>query len=416
MNNYKKLWIGAMIIVLLLGLMFFVDYDFSTIGQFDNEVECVFNESNGGSCLLELELPQYRSVESYTLDFSFDKYAHPDEYGKQVVTPFSSVGDLYEEGNTDESSSYEDLEHNWIYLFRMPSEWEESEIEIVRMEAFSPNAYGLKRKPSSDIVLKMYNGHIEIPYIRTTAPICRESRTSDCPVDMLFKWRDDNSGERSFNFYNDLASEIISYNSLYLTSSKEVDMPTTIDLTKVSELNIRDISNIEDYTDLKSQLVFYNRIMVDEMEKGYTDYRITLPPTITLSYKKSFYPTNVEYGFGSQMKILSGEQTDTITTQDLTQQIINECSRQNNSDTCVLTLEITSESPGKIYVNNEVAKITVISTGTNNEREDSKPNMITAWVVGVQNNKEDIFLFGSLAVIILGSLIGAYFIYRGKKQ
>ena len=219
---------------------------FSTIGEFQKS-DCIFTQS-GDTCTIELTLPEYRSVDSYNLDLSFDKHPGMEEFGRQIVQPFASGGDYYEEDDKQDPSKEEEIEHNWLYLYKIPSDWED--VDVLHIESKATNGYAKITNPQADAIVEITSGYISVPYTLSNIKVCTKSRSRDCGEieTRLVRWYNyDRYNEQKFALYNDEPFPVTEQDRIRIGGTSDLNKEFNMDITYIGDKQLSRISNIEDY-------------------------------------------------------------------------------------------------------------------------------------------------------------------------
>jgi len=409
------------LVVLLIGGIF-ISGNFSVIGQYENDQSCLFNEVDGGLCEVELTLPEYRSLNSYNLDLSFEEFPSPIKYGEQTLSPFTHGGDYYEEDEEEEPTQEEELEHNWVYLYRIPSEW--NDFGVLNLEAIAYDGYLKTTHYNADGDIRINTGYLAYPYTQTSMKVCNQERSSNCGLmeTRLLRWyRDDRYGEQKFQLYNDISVDLLNYSSMSVGGSSDMNIEFREDVFKEGEIIVENIPTLDSFTNLKSEMAMFVHVQVGEDWKGDVDWSIQMPPVLTMSYKKLFYPTDVEYKIEGVSVIhnLVGEQSLNTTSDDLSQDILDYCERNfGNEDSCTLKLIFDSQTTGIMNINAENAQLKVIS-GKLVEQEEpvyEEESFITGLITKYNDYHEENGYVTSIAVLlILFTSITSFIVWRKRK-
>ena len=390
---------------------------FSTIGEFQKS-DCIFTQS-GDTCTIELTLPEYRSVDSYNLDLSFDKHPGMEEFGRQIVQPFASGGDYYEEDDKQDPSKEEEIEHNWLYLYKIPSDWED--VDVLHIESKATNGYAKITNPQADAIVEITSGYISVPYTLSNIKVCTKSRSRDCGEieTRLVRWYNyDRYNEQKFALYNDEPFPVTEQDRIRIGGTSDLNKEFNMDITYIGDKQLSRISNIEDY-DLKNNFVIYSLLTVDERWKGYVDASVDKPPEMIMSYKKAYYPSELTYGIkGYQAKhILDGVMDSNVTTDDISNDIQAYCQRnQGDARTCTFEIEFESATPGKMSVNAENPFIVV---STNNDQKTNYENIkfgefVTGYVTDLREGDRNTLTTTGAIMVILFSIVALIIFWRKR--
>jgi hypothetical protein len=116
---------------------------FSVIGELGSQKPvCLFEDEMGGSCTINMTLPEYRELKSYTMDLEFSSI--PGVYSTPTpITPYWTHKG-YEEWDKEDPTSEEGYGNYWVYLYRIPSSWEDIYDIKIRIECEKFIIYTIK--------------------------------------------------------------------------------------------------------------------------------------------------------------------------------------------------------------------------------------------------------------------------------
>ena len=384
MSPKNVLIYGVVLIIVVLGVLFSAGV-LSVIGEFKGVTSCEINSSYGGSCDMELVLPNYREVVSYDMDLSFDSL--PGEYLERTkLNSFASASGVTE-GDKDEPTNEEDLDTHYVYFYRIPASWED--VYSLKLEAESSGSIS-KSNDRADGSIDVSAGYISVPY--TSSSISKCTSESSCKgTNYLIEYYDDESSSRPdekrfrINWDERVPIRLLS-EDLYADNSYEQYSGALIysGFIPVGVLNSVEI------VDLEKELVLFSHIEVEEEWKGYVDWSVVTPPVLYVSYAKEYKPSNLQIKVGDIiLQSIVGESVD-MTTIDMAVAINDYCDRTSfdkSVDECSVPITFVSSSGGII---NAVAEdATLIALG-----EDGNPvgNLLTG---GVTFGEDAIDFFGN---------------------
>lgn len=413
MKSSNYIIIGLVFAMAIFGVLWGTG-SLSVIGEGVSET-CRINLTTN-QCTVELTLPEYRSVHTYTLDLDF--ISVPGAFENKVqVTPISGLGPLYEEDDNDESSSMQELESNYLYLYRLPSAWDVDDIYSVKMEASTPGWISTSRT-SSSVELSMYFRMVNKPYTLNTIQKCGENYDINTCIVRHYD-RDYSRDPNEWKYYE--------YNLASLPTKSTGDDLDTDDrdydpyypnkwngnLASSTSFILKDKMELYGITNAKTEMAIMIHMDADEREKGYTNFGMTVPPMVFMTYASELQPTNTVLQVGiTQIQTFTG-QPDNATTNDLANTINTYCSTRAVGDKCTVPLTFTSLEDGIIKVTAETGQL----RATSQETGRSGGNLLTGFAVGNSFDFEEhpIQAYTTVGILFLLVMVGIFTI-GGKKK
>jgi hypothetical protein len=383
--------------ILMIGVIFYGTGLFSIIGEITSKPSCSLDTSN--TCSIELSLPEYRELDSYTLDLSFKSV--PGDFGSSVqVSAFSFVGPIESKYGTDYYTDY-------FYVYRLPEQWIVDDVYAVKFDA-SSGGWVSKSRLSASINLDFKFGMIKIPYSSNTILQCGEICDTKTNIIRIYK----SSNEQRLNIYNTfLMGKVVE--SLNTESAEYDDVGLGKKLYGTSRREgvfvLEDMMKVYNINDVSEFVLYSNMEIEQEGGKSYSSYSTTLPPTIMLSYAPKLRPTDVQIWIGDErIDVVSG-QPDSTTTKDLSMDINKYCERSSTTKKCIVPLTFKSSEKGIITIEKENVKILA-------QKEEPKGFSWSFIKNSFDFNNHPIQSYTTSGILLLLLILGIFMIPGGKKR
>ena len=109
----EKIFVIIVAVLVVVGVLWGTG-NFSIIGELGTQnPSCIIEDPQGGSCTINMTLPEYREAKSYTFDLEFESMAGP--YSEEViVAPYWTYAG-YEEWDNEDPSAEEGYGKYWVY-------------------------------------------------------------------------------------------------------------------------------------------------------------------------------------------------------------------------------------------------------------------------------------------------------------
>jgi len=360
MSSKNNKGMKIIITILLLGIIFFSIGTYSVIGSFDKKKECLFTDNNK-LCELKLTMPENRELNNYNLKLSFSKQASNQIVNEQIINPFANGGDYYEEHNDAREAIGRSKEHNWIYLYRIPSNINLNDYDVIILNNTIKTTLKI-RNDHANAFVKLNNGYLKYPYTNNNIIVCTEEHSRNCGdiKNRLVRWYE-SDGDKQTSMYNLISAKIINKYFSKATNDEGVNKAITENNYLTTKININDLKNI-DY----EKTALFSTIKIYEDGYDYVDYKIEEPLKTTIGFTKSYYPKNVKYYVNNkEIGVLEGEQKNNVTTKDLSDSINNNC----DGTRCDVNITFESETPGIMYINGENSELKVIKSVSDKKEE-----------------------------------------------
>jgi len=333
----------------------------------------------GGSCIIDMTLPENRGLSIYSVDLDFQSVPEANFKGYTEVKHFAT-GSWTEEDDEEEPSDLEDTEKTYMYLYRIPTDWGVPYEIQMTSEVSMASASVTKDTSATDIDLD--NGVISISYPYPTIEVCTKDDDDDCRNDdyyLVHTYDDENRqgyDERQVDLRRDAGSVKVSVpgtnDDVY---SSRVNDPESGPLLYKGIYNTKHLRETvsEKYhlplQDFNKEMALWATVIVELDNKGDAVGTCTAPPTMFIEYKEAVYPSNVKYNFGGEELVyyetFSGPQNEIVTTLDFSAQVNEYCGRnKEHAGTCNFPLTFTSDTIGIIVLDNEDQTMSIVSGDT----------------------------------------------------
>lgn len=392
---------GVVLFVAIIGILIGTG-SMSTIGEFNKE-QCLIN-STTSSCEIKMTLPENRELDSYSLDLTFHKTE--GVYGTPIqLTPFTQ-GVYYSYHDTDLTSSLEGEEILYLYLYKLPSDWKIEDIYSIKY-SMTTNGWVTQTLSNADIDIDPEFGVINFPYTSSSINVCTTS-TPPC----IIKTRTYSDGDSYQYLYNEDDFESnIEYEDLSADTYDGVQTSGVIEFTGTDTLS----RYMDTYNLTKDGFVMYSTLNVDEYKKGYTNWGLTLPPKVMMSYAGSLRPTDVQIFIGETYVETIDGQIDGVSLVSLKDHINNYCERTTSTERCEVPIIFKSaENGGLIIIEDEKSVLKAQEV-----EGSSSSNGLTGAVTFVGNSfdysghpTQSYATAGILLVLIVGGVM----LIGGKKK
>ena len=354
-----KISTNSLVVILIVtivgGLLLTYSTDFSIIGQDQVSEKCRFD---GEDCKFNLTLPNYRTLDSYTLDMTFSTVPGEIE-GITTVSPVSNRGSFRDQWVT--STGLREETYFWFYFYRIPSSWNLDEIYSVYIES---EVSGSERRTSTSARFFAFNqiGLLKINHPSNTVQTCGDVRWRDYPMCVIRSYTDRWNGISEIRTsWRNIVWFRNQHDPMYYDS--RIENPDRVQksfkINYEGHILINDF--IKEHSLDKNQVLIVNMLEKNEMYPNSVSSSLAPPPVVRMGYTKSVMPSNVQIFVGNELLQTINKVNENMTTNDLATAINEYCRRETTTDDCVVPLTIKSATDGNIRIHTETGVLKAMS-------------------------------------------------------
>ena len=352
----KTIYTILLVLAIIGGVWLVQGTDFSIIGQDQVSVDCRFTDD----CNFNLTLPNYRVVDSYTLDLTFTSVPGEVE-GLTTLTPVSNRGSFTDEWK-DSSGTIRSQSLLWFYFYRLPSSWDLENIYSVYVES---EISGSARRTTDSSRFWAYNdiGFLTINHPSDTVQTCGDVSWRDAPMCIIMNYRDRQWRNEWITNWNHISLFRNNYEPRNWVITREApELNVNHDFVVIYESHILINEFMDKYNITSDNLLMVNLLEKQERPPRDVSSSFSLPPTVKVGYTQSVLPSNVQIFVGDDLvQTISSTNNENYTTVDLASSINNYCDRTTTVDECVVPITLRSLTDGRVKVHSETGTLRALS-------------------------------------------------------